>query len=94
MKILVLISNVPDTTTKIRFTGDNTAFDAFGITYNATAGIMGNFNNGLVDQITIGRGLQLTAGDGASTPGDFAGFINYDEGTNIYGFVSRVHPYY
>ncbi len=27
MKILVLINNVPDTTTKIRFTGDNTAFD-------------------------------------------------------------------
>lgn len=31
MKILVLISNVPDTTTKIRFTGDNTAFDASGV---------------------------------------------------------------
>ena len=31
MKILVLISNVPDTTTKIRFTGDNTAFDNAGV---------------------------------------------------------------
>ena len=31
MKILVLISNVPDTTTKIRFTGDNTAFDSTGV---------------------------------------------------------------
>ena len=31
MKILVLISNVPDTTTKIRFTGDNTAFDVAGV---------------------------------------------------------------
>lgn len=31
MKVLVLISNVPDTTTKIRFTGDNTAFDANGV---------------------------------------------------------------
>ena len=31
MKILVLISNVPDTTTKIRFTGDNTAFDDTGV---------------------------------------------------------------
>ena len=31
MKILVLISNVPDTTTKIRFTGDNTAFDDSGV---------------------------------------------------------------
>ena len=31
MKILVLISNVPDTTTNIRFTGDNTAFDDSGV---------------------------------------------------------------
>jgi len=31
MKILVLISNVPDTTTKIRFTGNNTAFDSTGV---------------------------------------------------------------
>jgi electron transfer flavoprotein beta subunit len=31
MKVLVLISNVPDTTTKIRFTGDSTAFDASGV---------------------------------------------------------------
>ncbi len=31
MKILVLISNVPDTTTKIRFTGDNKTFDANGV---------------------------------------------------------------
>ncbi len=31
MKILVLISNVPDTTTKVRLTGDNKAFDTTGI---------------------------------------------------------------
>ncbi len=31
MKILVLISNVPDTTTKIRFTSDNSAFDSNGV---------------------------------------------------------------
>lgn len=31
MNILVLISNVPDTTTKIRFTGDNTTFDDAGV---------------------------------------------------------------
>jgi electron transfer flavoprotein beta subunit len=31
MKILVCISNVPDTTTKIRFSGDNTQFDATGV---------------------------------------------------------------
>jgi electron transfer flavoprotein beta subunit len=31
MKILVCISNVPDTTTRIKFTGDNKAFDATGV---------------------------------------------------------------
>jgi len=31
MKILICTSNVPDTTTKIRFTGDNTAFDTTGV---------------------------------------------------------------
>jgi len=31
MKILVCISNVPDTTTKIRFTDNNTAFDSTGV---------------------------------------------------------------
>ncbi|MBW6461000.1 MAG: electron transfer flavoprotein subunit beta/FixA family protein [Bacteroidales bacterium] len=31
MKILICLSNVPDTTTKIKFTGDNTQFDAAGV---------------------------------------------------------------
>ena len=31
MNILVCISNVPDTTTKIRFTDNNTAFDTTGV---------------------------------------------------------------
>jgi electron transfer flavoprotein beta subunit len=31
MKILICISNVPDTTTKIRFTADNAAFDTAGV---------------------------------------------------------------
>jgi electron transfer flavoprotein beta subunit len=31
MKILICMSNVPDTTTKIRFTGDNKSFDANGV---------------------------------------------------------------
>ena len=33
MKILVCISNVPDTTSKINFTADNSAFDANGIQF-------------------------------------------------------------
>ena len=31
MKILICLSNVPDTTTKIKFTGDNRQFDATGV---------------------------------------------------------------
>ena len=31
MNVLVCISNVPDTTTKVRFSGDNTAFDSSGV---------------------------------------------------------------
>ena len=31
MKILICLSNVPDTTTKIKFAGDNTAFDKTGV---------------------------------------------------------------
>jgi electron transfer flavoprotein beta subunit len=31
MKILICLSNVPDTTTKIKFTGDNKQFDATGV---------------------------------------------------------------
>ncbi len=31
MKILICISNVPDTTTKVRFTDNNTQFDTNGV---------------------------------------------------------------
>ena len=31
MKVLVCISNVPDTTTKVKFTDNNTKFDANGV---------------------------------------------------------------
>ena len=33
MKILVCISHVPDTTSKINFTNNNTEFDSNGITF-------------------------------------------------------------
>lgn len=69
----------------------NTAADAFGITYNATAGIMGNFNNGLVDQITIGFGMQMTGG----TPdGTFDDFDSADAGSNIWGWMQKSESIY
>ncbi|MEA3480038.1 MAG: electron transfer flavoprotein subunit beta/FixA family protein [Bacteroidota bacterium] len=49
MKILVCISNVPDTTTKIRFTGDNAAFDASGVQW-----IINPW-----DELALTRALQL-----------------------------------
>jgi len=60
-------------------TYDNTSVEGFGITYNSTSNIMGNFNNGLVDHITIAEGLQTTG-----TGQTFADFETA-EATNVYG---------
>lgn len=68
MKILVLISNVPDTTTKIRFTGDNTAFDTAGVQWIinpwdelALTRAVELKEAGAVEQITVANvGAQIT----------------------------------
>ncbi|WP_293787218.1 electron transfer flavoprotein subunit beta/FixA family protein [uncultured Pedobacter sp.] len=52
MKILVCISNVPDTTTKITFTNDNTEFN--------TAGVQCIVNP--YDEIALSRAIELTEG--------------------------------
>ena len=59
--------------------------DYFGGRFDATSGIMGNFNNALVDQITIGTGLR-----GTGTGGNIAEWITADEGTvnNRYGYLT------
>lgn len=62
-------------------TYDNTSVEGFGITYNSTSNIMGNFNNGLVDHITIAEGLQTTG-----TGQTFADFITA-ENNNVYGIL-------
>ena len=49
MKILICISNVPDTTTKIRFVNDNTAFDTNGVQW-----IINPW-----DELALTRALQL-----------------------------------
>jgi len=49
MKILICISNVPDTTTKIRFVNENTAFDANGVQW-----IINPW-----DELALTRALQL-----------------------------------
>jgi electron transfer flavoprotein beta subunit len=56
MKILVCISNVPDTTTKITFADNNTQFNANGVQY-----ILNPY-----DEIALARAVELTEGNGGS----------------------------
>jgi len=53
MKILVCISNVPDTTTKITFTDNNTQFNTNGVQF-----ILNPY-----DEIALSRAIELTDGD-------------------------------
>lgn len=55
MKILICMSNVPDTTTKIRFSGDNKAFDATGVQW-----IINPW-----DELALTRALELKDANGA-----------------------------
>lgn len=58
MKILVCISNVPDTTTKITFTGNNTQFNTNGVQF-----ILNPY-----DEIALARAIELTdSGNGTVT---------------------------
>lgn len=52
MKILVCISNVPDTTTKITFTGDNTQFNTAGVQFIVNP----------YDEIALSRAIELCEG--------------------------------
>ena len=52
MKILVCISNVPDTTTKVTFNSDNTQFNTAGVQY-----ILNPY-----DEIALARALELAEG--------------------------------
>ncbi|MBN2174824.1 MAG: electron transfer flavoprotein subunit beta/FixA family protein [Bacteroidales bacterium] len=54
MKILICISNVPDTTTKIRFVNDNKAFDTNGVQW-----IINPW-----DELALTRALELKEGSG------------------------------
>ncbi len=56
MKILVCISNVPDTTTKIRFVDNNTAFDATGVQW-----IINPW-----DELALTRALELKEASGGA----------------------------
>ena len=57
MNVLVCISNVPDTTTKITFTDNNTQFNTNGVQF-----ILNPY-----DEIALSRAIELTEGNGAVT---------------------------
>ena len=58
MKILVCVSNVPDTTTKITFTDNNTQFNTAGVQF-----ILNPY-----DEIALARAIELTdGGNGSAT---------------------------
>lgn len=56
MKILVLIGNVPDTTTKIKFNADNTAFESSGVQW-----IINPW-----DELALTRAMELKESDGST----------------------------
>jgi electron transfer flavoprotein beta subunit len=56
MKVLVCISNVPDTTTKITFTNNNTQFNTSGVQF-----ILNPY-----DEIALARAVELTEGNGGT----------------------------
>jgi electron transfer flavoprotein beta subunit len=56
MKVLVCVSNVPDTTTKITFTNNNTQFNTSGVQF-----ILNPY-----DEIALARAIELTEGNGGS----------------------------
>jgi electron transfer flavoprotein beta subunit len=57
MNVLVCISNVPDTTTKITFTDNNTQFNTNGVQF-----ILNPY-----DEIALARAIELTEGNGTVT---------------------------
>jgi electron transfer flavoprotein beta subunit len=56
MKLLVCISNVPDTTTKVTFTNNNTQFNTAGVQYILNPS----------DEIALSRAIELAEGDGGN----------------------------
>jgi electron transfer flavoprotein beta subunit len=66
MKILVCISNVPDTTTKITFTDNNTQFNTSGVQF-----ILNPY-----DEIALARAIELTDGGKGSVTVINVGEIN------------------
>lgn len=61
--------------------------------FDIAGSIMGNFDNALLDQMTIGTGLRIEDGDTA-VPGTWEELQDFDEGTNQYGWLRLVNGAY
>ncbi|MDX1486574.1 MAG: hypothetical protein R3268_00130 [Acidiferrobacterales bacterium] len=55
--------------------------DGYGGRHTTTTSIMGNFNNALVDAISVGTGYRITRGDAGSAEATFADIISYEQTT-------------
>lgn len=63
-----------------------TNVDILGGSLTTSTSIMGNFNNCLVDAISVGEGYRVTGGDGADADANFADFITFEQnGSNRFG---------
>lgn len=58
-----------------------TGVDGFGGRHTTTTSIMGNFNNALVDAISVGTGYRITRGDSTDPDATFADIISYEQTT-------------
>lgn len=58
-----------------------TGVDGFGGRHTTSTTIMGNFNNALVDAISVGTGYRITRGDSTDADATFADIISYEQTT-------------
>lgn len=105
MKILVCISNVPDTTTKIKFTADGKQFDATGVQwiinpwdeFALTRALeLKETSNGLIDNVTIinvgPKDTEITIRKGLAVGADNAVRIDANP-TDAYAVASEMAKY-
>ena len=84
MRILVCISNVPDTTTKVRFSNDNTSFDESGVQW-----IINPW-----DELALTRALELKEASGGAIEKTAVPTVDHFETVGQLGAVgTRYQPF-
>ena len=59
-----------------------TGVDGFGGRHTTSTSIMGNFNNALVDAVSVGSGYRITRGDSTDADATFADIITYEQNSS------------